>query len=67
VIFLRAIGLQLAIGITLVFASIHGSSATTINFETSAPCCFLNTTPLTTLYSSLGVTFQAWVEVAVLS
>ncbi len=28
-----------------------------IDFETGAPCCFVDTTPLTTLYSGLGVTF----------
>ena len=56
--FLRALGLRLTIGLVLVFASGHGSFATTINFETGAPCCFGDTTPLTTLYSSLGVTFS---------
>jgi hypothetical protein len=34
------------------------SFATTIDFETGAPCCFVDTTPLTTLYSGLGVTFS---------
>jgi len=42
----------------LVAFSIGSANATTIDFETGAPTTFEATTPLTTLYSPLGVTFS---------
>lgn len=42
----------------LVAASASGN-ATTINFDgTGAPCCFAYSSPLTNLYSGMGVTFN---------
>ncbi|MBV8593918.1 MAG: hypothetical protein JOZ27_06430, partial [Caulobacteraceae bacterium] len=46
----------MAIAAALIAAA-GAAQATTIDFETGAPCCFAYTSPLTTYYSSLGVTF----------
>ena len=41
----------------LAIFAVSSAFGDVIDFETGAPCCFVDTTPLTTLYSGLGVTF----------
>jgi hypothetical protein len=52
--------LKSALGVLIVAAAIGGAAPTqaaTIDFETGAPDLFVDTTPLTTHYSGIGVTF----------
>jgi hypothetical protein len=54
----KKLGSALACAFLVSTSSNSFAATTTIDFETGAPCCFANNTPLTTQYNSLGVTFS---------
>jgi hypothetical protein len=53
-------GMMPALVVAFLTSASPSSFATTIDFETDAPPFFFETTPLTTLYSGLGVIFSGF-------